>query len=142
MFKSPAEVALLQKSNDLLLMAYRAPWATMRDGMPQGEFAGNCAAALNNLGVQGGIFCSFGKYTAFPHGSSTPQTLEEGDVVLMDGGCSVEGNNQTSHARSSSVNQPIVSAKSGIWKRSHKTQDSQPRKLARPVNPLTPLRGK
>jgi Xaa-Pro dipeptidase len=91
MFKSPAEIALLQKSNDLLLMAYRAPWATMRDGMPQGEFAGNCAAALNNLGVQGGIFCSFGKYTAFPHGSSTPQTLEEGDVVLMDGGCSVEG---------------------------------------------------
>src|SRR2546430_12334374 len=77
MFKSPTEIALLQKSNDLLLIAYRATWATMRDGMPQGEFAGNCAAALRNLGVEGGIFCSFGKYTAFPHGSSTPQTLEE-----------------------------------------------------------------
>ena len=42
-------------------------------------------------GVQGGVFCSFGKYTAFPHGSSTPQKLKEGDVVLMDGGCSVDG---------------------------------------------------
>ena len=83
MFKSPAEIALLQKSNDLLLIAYRATWATMRDGMPQEEFAGNCAAALNRLGVQGGIFCSFGKYTAFPHGSSTPQKLHEGDVVLI-----------------------------------------------------------
>ncbi len=57
MFKSPAEIALLQKSNDLLLIAYRATWATMRDEMPQEEFAANCAAALNKLGVQGGIFC-------------------------------------------------------------------------------------
>src|SRR2546421_8786480 len=63
----------------------------MRDGMPQQEFAGNCATALHNLGVEGGIFCSFGKYTAFPHGSITPQKLHAGDVVLMDGGCSVEG---------------------------------------------------
>src|SRR3989441_8570847 len=59
MVKSPAEIALLQKSNDLLLIAYRATWATMRDGMPQQEFAGNCATALRNLGVDGGIFCSF-----------------------------------------------------------------------------------
>lgn len=91
MIKSPAEIALMQKANDLAIVAYRATWATMRDGMPQDEFAGNCATAFRNLGVQGGVFCSFGKYTAFPHGSSTPQTLEEGDVVLMDGGCSVEG---------------------------------------------------
>src|SRR5436190_13324092 len=76
MFKSSAEIALLQKSNDLLLIAYRATWATMRDEMPQGEFAGNCAIALNNLGVEGGIFCSFGQYTAFPHGSITPQKLQ------------------------------------------------------------------
>ena len=33
----------------------------------------------------------FGQYTAFPHGSITPQKLEEGDVVLVDGGCGVEG---------------------------------------------------
>src|SRR5256712_11400194 len=91
MFKSPAEIALLQRSNDILLVAYRATWATMRDGMPQQEFAGNCATALHNLGVEGGIFCSFGKHTAFPHGSITPQTLEEGDVVLMDGGCRLGG---------------------------------------------------
>ena len=33
----------------------------------------------------------FGKYSAFPHGSITPQRLQAGDVVLVDGGCSVEG---------------------------------------------------
>jgi len=91
MYKSPAEIGLMQKANDLTLIAYRATWATMRDEMTQAEFSNNCATAFRNLGVQGGVFCSFGKYTAFPHGSSTPQTLQEGDVVLMDGGCTVEG---------------------------------------------------
>jgi len=91
MFKSPAEIALMQRANDLTLVAYKATIESMREDMTQDEFAGNCAAAFRQLGVQGGIFCSFGKYTAFPHGSSTPQKLKEGDVVLMDGGCSVDG---------------------------------------------------
>src|SRR5437660_879136 len=78
MFKSPAEIALMQRANDITIVAYRATWASMRDGMPQDEFAGNCAAAFRNLGVQGGVFCSFGKYTAFPHGSITPQKLQAG----------------------------------------------------------------
>ena len=51
MFKSPAEIALMQKANDLTIVAYRATWATMRDGMPQSEFVGNCATAFRNLGV-------------------------------------------------------------------------------------------
>jgi Xaa-Pro dipeptidase len=91
MFKSPAELKLMQLANDITIEAYKATRATMREGMTQGEFAGNCAAAFRALGSAGGVFVSFGKYTAFPHGSSTPQRLKEGDVVLMDGGCSVEG---------------------------------------------------
>ncbi len=91
MFKSPAELALMQRANDIAIVAYRATHASMRDGMTQDEFSGNCSAAFRALGVSGGVFCSFGKYTAFPHGSSTPQKLREGDVVLMDGGCSVDG---------------------------------------------------
>src|SRR5438105_3943000 len=38
MFKSPAEIALLQKSNDILLVAYKATHDSMREGMPQEEF--------------------------------------------------------------------------------------------------------
>ncbi|MBI3884717.1 MAG: aminopeptidase P family protein [Opitutae bacterium] len=91
MFKSSAEIALMQRANDIAIEAYRAGLATLREGMTQDEFAGNTAAAFRALGVAGGIFCSFGKFTAFPHGSSTPQQLHEGDVVLLDGGCSVEG---------------------------------------------------
>jgi Xaa-Pro dipeptidase len=91
MFKSPAEIALMQRANDITIVAYKATVDSMREGMTQDEFSGNCASAFRALGVQGGVFCSFGKYTAFPHGSSTPQKLKEGDVVLMDGGCGVDG---------------------------------------------------
>jgi Xaa-Pro dipeptidase len=122
MIKSPAEIALMQKANDLTIVAYRATWATMRDGMPQDEFAGNCATAFRNLGVQGGIFCSFGKYTAFPHGSSTPQTLEEGDVVLMDGGCSVEGY-QSDITRTFVLGKPTQRQRD-IWNLERKSQDA------------------
>jgi Xaa-Pro dipeptidase len=91
MFKSPAELALMQIANDITIVAYKATRDSMTEGMTQGEFAGNCAAAFRALGTSGGIFVSFGKYTAFPHGSSTPQRLQQGDVVLMDGGCGIEG---------------------------------------------------
>jgi Xaa-Pro dipeptidase len=122
MFKSPAEIALMQRANDITIVAYRATWATMRDGMPQEEFAGNCATAFRNLGAQGGIFCSFGKYTAFPHGSSTPQTLHEGDVVLMDGGCSVEGY-QSDITRTFVLGTPSQRQRD-IWNLEHKSQDA------------------
>lgn len=122
MFKSPAEIALMQRANDITIVAYRATWATMRDGMRQEQFAGNCATAFRNLGVQGGVFCSFGKYTAFPHGSSTPQILHEGDMVLMDGGCSVEGY-QSDITRTFVLGTPTQRQRD-IWNLEHRSQDA------------------
>ena len=43
------------------------------------------------LGVEGSIGAGFGELTASPHGSIKPRTLREGDIVLMDGGCKVDG---------------------------------------------------
>ena len=122
MYKSPAEIALMQKANDLTIIAYRVTWATMHEGMSQTEFAGNCATAFRNLGVEGGIFCSFGKYTAFPHGSSTPQTLREGDMVLMDDGCSVEGY-QSDITRTFVFGKPTQRQRD-IWDLERKAQDA------------------
>jgi Xaa-Pro dipeptidase len=122
MFKSAAEIALMQRANDITIVAYRATWASMRDSMPQDEFVRNCATAFSNLGVQGGVFCSFGKYTAFPHGSSTPQTLREGDVVLMDGGCSVEGY-QSDITRTFVFGKPTERQRE-IWNLEKKSQDA------------------
>jgi Xaa-Pro aminopeptidase len=122
MFKSPAELALMQLANDLTIVAYKATRDSMTEGMTQAEFAGNCAAAFRALGSSGGIFVSFGKFTAFPHGSSTPQRLKEGDVVLMDGGCSIEG-------YQSDITRTFVFGKSTdrqreIWDLERKAQDA------------------
>jgi Xaa-Pro dipeptidase len=122
MFKSPAELALMQRANDITLVAYKATYDTMRDGMPQDEFASNCSAAFRALGVQGGIFVSFGKYTAFPHGSSTPQKLKEGDVVLMDGGCAVDGY-QSDITRTFVFGKPTQRQKD-IWNLEREAQDA------------------
>jgi Xaa-Pro dipeptidase len=92
MFKSPAEIALMQRANDITIEAYKAAFASLREGMTQFEFGRNIRAAFDALGAPGGSAgVQFGKYTAFPHGSIQPQQLAQGDVVLVDGGCSVEG---------------------------------------------------
>ena len=123
MFKSPAEIALLKKSNEIALTAYRATWLTMHEGMAQAEFAGNCAAAIARLGgADGGIFCSFGAYTAFPHGSIQPQTLTAGDVVLMDGGCTLHGY-QSDVTRTFVFGQPTQRQRD-IWNLERRAQDA------------------
>jgi Xaa-Pro dipeptidase len=122
MFKSPAEIALLQKANDLTIIAYKATVESMREGMTQAEFAGNCASAFRALGVQGEIFCSFGKYTAFPHGSKTPQILREGDMVLMDDGCTVEGY-QSDITRTFVFGKPTQRQRD-VWEIERKAQDA------------------
>src|SRR5262245_14583656 len=90
-YKSPAEIALMQRANDVTIEAYRAALATMREGMTQGELSGNIAAAFTALGFTGGASVQVGKWSALPHGSITPQAIHEGDVVMIDGGTSCEG---------------------------------------------------
>jgi Xaa-Pro dipeptidase len=91
MIKSPAEIALLQRANDITIACYRAALATLHEGMTPSELRTNVEAAYHSLGVRGDVLIGFGKYTAFPHGSIQPQKLREGDMVLVDDGCSVEG---------------------------------------------------
>ncbi len=92
MIKSPAEIALMQRANEITIAAYKAAFAALAEGMTQFEFGRNVRAAFDALGAPGGSAgVQFGEYSAFPHGSIQPQKLKHGDVVLVDGGCSVEG---------------------------------------------------
>ena len=92
MIKSPSEIALMQRANDMTLAAYKAGLATLREGMTQNDLRNNILAAYRALGAQGAVVAvSFGEYTAFPHGSIVPQKLREGDVVQIDDGCNVDG---------------------------------------------------
>ncbi len=91
LIKSPAELALMQKANDITIASYKAAIPFLKEGMSPGDFSGIIGNAHGRLGARGGAFASFGAASAFPHGSIAPQTLHVGDIVLMDGGCSVGG---------------------------------------------------
>ena len=92
MFKSAAEIALMQRANDITLQALGASFKTLKEGMTQQELSSTVGEATRKLGGVGdGALVIFGKYTAFPHGSIQPQKLHAGDVVLIDAGCTVDG---------------------------------------------------
>ena len=91
LIKSPAELALMQKANDITSAAFKVCISMLHEGMTPGEFGANSVEAHNKLGASGSIFTNFGEDSAYPHGSIKPQHLQKGDIVLMDGGCSVEG---------------------------------------------------
>ena len=122
MVKSPAEIALMQRANDITIAAYRAALGSLKEGMTQRELSANIAEAYHALGVQGGAMAIFGKYTAFPHGSVQPQQLREGDLVLIDDGCSVEGY-QSDITRTVIFGQPTARQRE-IWALERKAQDA------------------
>ncbi|MEP6620105.1 MAG: Xaa-Pro peptidase family protein [bacterium] len=92
MIKSPAELALMQRANDITLAAIGTTVKALKEGMTPAQVSDNVAAATKKLGGRAdGALVIFGKYSAFPHGTVQPQKLHEGDIVLIDAGCTVEG---------------------------------------------------
>jgi len=89
--KTPKEIALIQRAMDITGQAYRAVIPLLKPGMTVEEFGALSAAAHRALGADGSIGATFGEMTASPHGSIRRRPLREGDVVLMDGGCTVDG---------------------------------------------------
>ena len=89
--KDAHELALMRLASQVTLKAYEAAWKALRDGMTQDEFAELVALAHRQLGFEGGAGVQVGEYSALPHGSLTPQVVREGSILLIDGGCSVEG---------------------------------------------------
>ncbi len=89
--KSAAEIALIQRAMDITVEAYKASIDMLREGMTREDFRANSVAAHKALGVDGAIGCQFGESSAYPHGSKDAAPLQEGDVVLMDGSCRIEG---------------------------------------------------
>jgi len=89
--KSSAEIALMQKAADITIEAYKASVAMLEQGMTKEDFSSISSAAHQALGVSGGIGAQIAEASASPHGSVKRIELKKGDIVLMDGGCSVEG---------------------------------------------------
>lgn len=93
MRKSPAEIALMQQAKAMTLAVHHAAARILEPGITTGAVKRFIDQAHRALGAAGSTFCivQFGYATAFPHGLPGEQALEEGQLVLIDTGCTVEG---------------------------------------------------
>jgi Xaa-Pro dipeptidase len=91
MMKSGHEIELMRLAAKVTLTAYAAAYSALREGMTQHDFEDLVAAAHRQLGFEGEAEIQVGEYSALPHGSITPQVIRDGAILLMDGGCKVEG---------------------------------------------------
>jgi len=71
--KDAHEVALMRLASQVTLKAYEAAWKSLKEGMTQADFANLVQLAHRQ------------------HGSTTPQVIREGAILLIDGGCKAEG---------------------------------------------------
>jgi Xaa-Pro dipeptidase len=91
MIKSDHEIALMRLAAEVTLAAYQAAHLAVKDGMTQTQLQDLVKKAHERLGFTGGADVQVGEFSAFPHGSVTPQVVRQGTIVLMDGGCAVQG---------------------------------------------------
>ena len=91
MVKSAHEIALMRLASLVTLAAYEAVYRALRPGMTQRDVSGLIDTAYRQLGFPGDASIMVDEYTAYPHGSTTPQVIREGSIVMIDDGCTVEG---------------------------------------------------
>jgi Xaa-Pro dipeptidase len=92
MVKSAAELALMQTAADVTIAAYRHTVPRIKAGMTPQDIAAMMDAAHEALGATPEFaLVLLGEASAYPHGSSQAQAVREGEVVLMDCGCTVQG---------------------------------------------------
>lgn len=92
MYKSEAEIALMKKASDVTLRAYEHVYRSLDKGMTPADVNALMREAQASLGGSNiWNMALFGAASAYPHGTSQSQEIEEGQIVLMDCGCSVQG---------------------------------------------------
>jgi Xaa-Pro dipeptidase len=89
--KSAHELELMRLACEATCSVYRAVFASLKEGMSQSDVSALVEAGYAKMGLRGDAMVLFATAAALPHGTTKPQTLREGDVVLIDDGCKVEG---------------------------------------------------
>ena len=96
MIKSPAELALMSQAKAMTLEVHRRAARILAPGITTTAVRRFIDQAHRALGADdGSSFCAvqFGVASAYPHGLPGEQKLADGDIVLIDTGCRVQGYN-------------------------------------------------
>jgi len=92
MIKTPSELALMQKATDITIAAYRWIHPRIEKGMTGHDIATLMDAATVKLGGEVEFsLVLIGEASAYPHGSRIVHRAGDGQIVLMDCGCNVQG---------------------------------------------------
>jgi len=91
MIKDAHELELMELANAATLKVYEAVYRAMKPGMTQHDFSNLLELAYGRVGFSGDASVQTAEYTALPHGSIKPQVIGEGTIIMVDGGCNVEG---------------------------------------------------
>lgn len=89
--KTEHEIELMQIANDMAMEVYKVAVTQLKENMTENEFGKIITQLFAEFGVGGGALVLFGEASAHPHGLVKEVRLKKNDIVLMDGGCSVEG---------------------------------------------------
>ncbi|UAK23452.1 M24 family metallopeptidase [Sphingomonas nostoxanthinifaciens] len=94
MYKSPAELALMQQAKSMTIEVHARAARILRPGIRASEVVRFLDEAHRKIGAPGGngfVIVQFGRATAYPHGLPGDAALAEGEVVLIDTGCIIGG---------------------------------------------------
>lgn len=89
--KSAHELELMRLACEATFDVFRAVFASVKEGMSQEEIGKLVEGGFSKMSLHGGALVLLGASAALPHGTVKPQKLKEHDVILIDGGCAVEG---------------------------------------------------
>ena len=89
--KSEHELNLMRAACSATCDVFRDVFASLKEGMSEEEIGKQVSTGFAKMDLRGGALVLIGPAAALPHGSKVPHKLQEGNVVLIDGGCTVEG---------------------------------------------------
>lgn len=120
--KSPAELALMQRANDITMAALQYVHGQIRAGMTQGDIADLMDRTSSAMGGPPEFsLVLLNEASAYPHGSHQPQRVREGSVILMDCGAQVYGY-QSDISRSWVYGEPSARQRK-VWETVRRGQD-------------------
>jgi Xaa-Pro dipeptidase len=89
--KDDEELLRIRRAIAITQDVFDAAFAELRPGVRDREVSEAISDRFRRAGCNGGALVQFGPLSALPHGGPQGARLAEGTVVLIDGGCQVEG---------------------------------------------------
>jgi Xaa-Pro dipeptidase len=112
----------MQLASDITIAAYRDTAKRIQVGMTPAQIGAMMNQATTALGGRPEFaLVLLGEASAYPHGTGKPQAVKEGEIILMDCGCTVHGY-QSDISRTFVFGEPTKRQRE-VWNQMHRGQE-------------------